>query len=381
MKVLFLSSWFPNRTAPYNGDFVERHAIAISKICTTSVLHVIPDDNPACPWLEITEAKKDRLYEVIIYFRRFTRWPQAVNRLLNYILYTIGYYKGYLKIKKVLGKPDIIHANVVFNISVIAWVFKFLFGIPFIISEHWTLFHTKKPSEIKGSFGRFAAKRAFALIPVSISLRDAMIKHGFDNDYRVVPNVVDTNLFKLKKANNQIRRFLHVSSMKEEQKNISGILCTLQRLYLTRTDFTFTFAGEVQPGQISLAESFGLLNHPVVFRGMLNHHQVAELMQESDVLVMFSRFENLPCVILEALSCGIPIISTDVGGIREWINEHNGILINEGDEDALYEAFITMMEQHDKFDPENLRNYAIEHFGEDVIAREFIEIYKQALKQ
>ncbi len=376
MKVLFLSSWYPNRTAPYNGDFVERHAIAVSKICTTSVLHVIPDDNPACPLLEITEVRKDNLYEVIVYFRRFTRWPAAVNRALNYSFYVIGYCKGYLKIKKALGKPDIIHANVVFNISVVAWIFGLISGIPYIISEHWTLFLTKKPSEIKGRMVRFAAKRAFALVPVSSNLRDAMIKHGFDNDYRIVPNVVDTNLFRLRKANNQVRRFLHVSSMKEEQKNISGILRTLHRLRLSGTDFTFTFAGEVQADQLSLADSLGLLNHRVIFRGMLNHPQVAKLMQESDVLVMFSRFENLPCVILEALSCGIPIISTDVGGISEWINEQNGVLIKEGDEDALYEALITMMEEQDKFDPENLRNYAIEHF-----AREFIKIYEQALKQ
>jgi glycosyltransferase involved in cell wall biosynthesis len=381
MNVLFLSSWFPNRTAPYNGDFVERHALAVSELCTTSVVHVIPDDDPACPLLEITELRRGNLYEVIIYFRRFTGWLKPVNRIVNLFRYAIGYYKGYRKIRTIQGKPEIIHANILYPISAVAWMISRLTGIPYIISEHWTGFLTSKDAQIKiGAFVHFTVNNAFALVPVTINLQQALIRHGFYNQYRIVPNVVDTDLFALQKpANARLKHFIHVSSMKEHQKNISGILRSLGRLTKIRSDFAFTFVGDDQPFQAELASTLGLLPHRVVFKGMRSNQEVAELMQESDVLVLFSAFENLPCVLLEALSCGLPVISSDTGGIKEWIKEDHGILVNPGDEDSLLNALISMLDYSGKYDSHKLRAYAIEHFSKKIIARQFLEIYRQAL--
>jgi len=52
------------------------------------------------------------------------------------------------------------------------------------------------------------------------------------------------------------------------------------------------------------------------------HREVASILQSTDLLLMFSNYENLPCVILEAFACGVPVISTDVGGIKEYFPEN-----------------------------------------------------------
>ena len=70
--------------------------------------------------------------------------------------------------------------------------------------------------------------------------------------------------------------------------------------------------------------------------------EVASLMGESHAFLLFSHYENLPCVILEAFSCGIPVVSSDTGGIREHLDPSRGILVTNGAEDELERALLQM---------------------------------------
>ncbi|HCW23911.1 MAG TPA: hypothetical protein DGX96_09880, partial [Lachnospiraceae bacterium] len=61
------------------------------------------------------------------------------------------------------------------------------------------------------------------------------------------------------------------------------------------------------------------LSDRVEFTGAVTPQKVQEIMRQSDILVMNSDFEGVPMVILEALSNGLPVISTPVGGIPETV--------------------------------------------------------------
>jgi glycosyltransferase involved in cell wall biosynthesis len=108
---------------------------------------------------------------------------------------------------------------------------------------------------------------------------------------------------------------------------------------------------------------------------------VAERMAAAHVLMLFSNFENLPCVIMEALSCGLPVISTNVGGIAEHIDPAKGILIDPGDENALLKALMDVAGAKLIFDAGALRKYAIGHFSMEAVGKELDEIYRLALSQ
>jgi glycosyltransferase involved in cell wall biosynthesis len=379
--VLFLSSWFPNRTAPFNGDFVERHAMAVSDLCKTVVIHVAADESIHGFFLEIHEINNKELTEYIIYFKRSRLPIKLLASLVNNFYYAIGYVKGYLLMKARYGKPDIIHANIIYPVIFVArWIRRFT-GIPYIVGEHWTVFLTVGADHIISHPGiRNSVRQAAALVPVTDNLKNALIKLGFNNRYFVVPNVVDTEVFKpsIKTGSKDKIRYLHVSSMKEEHKNVSGIIRTVSRLAQQCHNFVFTFVGDAEPHQIKLAEESGLAGF-IEFTGEIPHSQVAAIMQESDVFVMFSRIENLPCVILEALSCGLPVISSDTGGIAGWINDSNGLLVKPEDEDALLKAFLFMHENHSSYNGNTLHQFAVDHFSPEIIAQQFLDIYNKVL--
>ena len=85
--------------------------------------------------------------------------------------------------------------------------------------------------------------------------------------------------------------------------------------------------GEVQGDLFQNILQLNLSANAIQFTGMLPYEEVARLMRNSDAFVLFSLYENMPCVVLEALCCGLPVITSDVGGLKEVINQENGVLV------------------------------------------------------
>jgi glycosyltransferase involved in cell wall biosynthesis len=109
---------------------------------------------------------------------------------------------------------------------------------------------------------------------------------------------------------------------------------------------------------LTYARNMGLNDQHAHFTGPVSYQKVAEYLQASSALVLYSRYENLPCVILEALCCGLPVISTPVGGIAEVINAGNGILIDSEDEEQLTTAFVQMYTNYHQFDQAKISDAA-----------------------
>lgn len=88
--------------------------------------------------------------------------------------------------------------------------------------------------------------------------------------------------------------------------------------------------GDIEQGQ-SLVTSLNLTEH-ITFLGWVNSERRNQLLKEADILILPSYNEGLPMAILEAMSWGLPIISTPVGGIPELvIPNENGLLVEPGD--------------------------------------------------
>ena len=112
---------------------------------------------------------------------------------------------------------------------------------------------------------------------------------------------------------------------------------------------------------------------------MITLREVSDKMRESNGFILFSDYENFPCVLLESLSTGTPVIATKVGGIPEIVNEKNGILISKN-ENELYEAMKNVLQKKILFDnPENLHRYIENNFSMKIIAQKFDEIYRKVL--
>ena len=119
----------------------------------------------------------------------------------------------------------------------------------------------------------------------------------------------------------------------------------------------------------------------VIFHGKKTSAEVAQAYQDADFFVLFSNFENLPCVIVEAFASGVPVLSTAVGGIAEIVNSERGILIPQGDEDALLNGMNAMLDHSQEYDRQAIRDYAIKTFAAQNIGQQIFEEYEKVVKK
>lgn len=115
--------------------------------------------------------------------------------------------------------------------------------------------------------------------------------------------------------------------------------------------------------------------------GEISYQEVAVKMRSSDCFILFNENETQGCVILESFNCGVPVISTAVGEVSEFIQENFGIMIEKNNESQLYNAMKLILERNVNFEsPENLRKYVVSNFSKESIAEQFSEIYHKVLQ-
>jgi len=128
-----------------------------------------------------------------------------------------------------------------------------------------------------------------------------------------------------------------------------------------------------------IAGEMNLLNSTVCIKPAIDYAGVANEMKQSSALLLFSRFENLPCVILEALCCGLPVISSRVGGIEEVIDETNGILVENENVPQLVDAMQQMMDQYAIYNKMAIAEKASGQFNYAAVGGQYFSIYQHVL--
>ena len=366
-KILFISSWFPNKLEPTNGNFVQRHAEAVSLLHDVEVLHAIGDFNQKEKFV-FDDEMINGIRTLIVYYKN------SKNPLQNFLRRMKAYQLGFKKMQK----PDLVHGNVLHNNMLFAVSLKRKYGIPFVISEHWSGFLSKQNRKTI-ALAKIIAKNAELVIPVSKELKKGLQLNGIVKEANVIGNVIDTDLFCISQEAKDQFIFLHISNL-IPLKNSEKIIKVASKLYEKYPHFQLQIGGD---GDVEKLKNWVKKYKAEVFTktfGLLSHKEVAKKMQQSSCFVLFSDMETQGIVLLESLSTGIPVIATNVGGIPEIVDKKRGILVENNNEDALFEAMKSMLEKNVELDSsEDLRKYVVENFSKSVIAEKFSEIYKQVL--
>ena len=380
MTALFLPSWYPNKLFPQNGDFIQRHAVAVAGHCKVAALYVLA--NPNAKEVSVEEIWHKGVFEVRVYYPKIAKW----RAWAQFRSYMNAHRLGYQAVLKEMGKIDLVHLNVFYKAGLFALELKNKHQIPYIITEHWTAFLDISPIKFtpfqKHSILKIG-RNASLLCPVSHDLKKALQNFGFNGPYEVVPNVVDTKLFAFqstKEDPNKIK-LLHISTLYDPHKNVSGLLNVIKKLSEVRQDFSLSIIGNAhtEKHQQRITE-LGIKNF-VSIVGEVPHEKVAAAMQAHDLFVLFSNYENLPCVIIEAQASGLPVLATDVGGISEMINEKSGKLVNARDETALLNELQIMMDQLNQYDRQQIRQQAVSQYSYESVGKQFFEIYKRIVAE
>ncbi|MDP4638198.1 MAG: glycosyltransferase [Crocinitomicaceae bacterium] len=380
-NVLFLSSWYPNRIKPTHGNFVFQHAFASAKFNHVHLIYVCLDES--------LKHGQELVYSSepfptsIIYLSK-SRIP-ILGSIWNYLRILLCYLRYLKKLKKDGFHPDIVHANVVYPIGFVAWLVKKIHRIPYVITEHWTVYHHSAQAKL-GFWQRkmtiFSANRAASILPVSENLAKAMRSFGINSEMKVVYNAIDTDVFVPKeKIINEGIQLVHVSSLDPIQKNPLLLLEAFQQMLLThpKAKLNIISDGDYHFFQPEI-QRLGISGN-VIFHGIKDAKGIAQLLQQANLFVLTSRFENLPCVLIEARSCGVPVVSTNVGGIDEIIQANDGVLVPSEDLGALVTAINQQIERLSSYQSDDMHKRASELFSYNAIGKEFTQIYESILTE
>ena len=104
--------------------------------------------------------------------------------------------------------------------------------------------------------------------------------------------------------------------------------------------------------------------------------ELVDELATSDFMVLSSNYETQGVVLLEAFACGLPVVSTNVGGIPEIVNESNGILVPPHDPDKLADAMQEMITKYHDYNANALRDSIIKKFSNESVGKLLDDIYK-----
>jgi len=159
------------------------------------------------------------------------------------------------------------------------------------------------------------------VVVTTAAMRERIIQdYGLDDArVRVIPNYVDTDLFRPEppvagSEKNKSRKSLCFIGRLTDQKNLFVLFDALGGL-----DLEITIIGEGEQRD-ALERKASALKIKARFLGNLSHTELPEWINRSDIFILPSKYEGHPKTLLEAMSCGKPVIGTDVSGIRELIH-------------------------------------------------------------
>ncbi len=390
-KILFLVNWwYPDRVSPLNGIFIKKHAEAISCFADVTVLYLGNDAGIKGRKVECQFAVENNIPTVKVYYKKSRLFFSLLSQIVNQVRYSRAVKKGLKHLPQGFLHYDVLHIHII--PPPVFFFIRFLKfrNIPYVVTEHSSAY---LPVNLKNQstsifnalfvrpFIRRIIKGAAAVTVPSKVLEKGMRSLGYSSRYFIVPNVADTRCF-YPQENERIEprkkiKLLHVSGLKK-LKNVEGILRVIKNLRDRRSDFEFHVVGDGKEKEAleKMAADMELLNREVFFHGQKLVADVAAIMRESDIFILFSDYENSPCVIVEALASGLPVIATDVGGIPELVNEKTGVLVNPQDETELSEKLNFMMDNYITYDKDYIRNEAVKRFSYETIGQQFFEIYQ-----
>lgn len=378
-RILFIAGcWYPDDENPIHGIFIRRHAEAAALENEIVVLHVaLRSDAPTVP--EFKWSRHGRLRELHVKAQGLV--TSRGGALQSQRAYFKATRLGLKELAGTIGSFDFLHYQVIPSAAVVLALRLSLPGLPYGISEHWSGYMPESGVHLgwtRRLYTSWLCRHAAFISTVSRYHAGAMQASGFKGRYLVIPNVVDTRLFKPRQQRSPGPfRLILVASLRPE-KQVPAIIRSVCRCIRDGLDLELNIVGDglLREAAEAAVSPRNLIGKTIIFHGQQDEAGVAERLRDADALVLFSSFENSPCVLAEAMACGLPVIAPRIGGIPEHIAPERGILVPPGDPDAFAAAMKSLAQRGRIWDSHAIRAYAEETFSQEIIARLFDDVYE-----
>ncbi|MDF2455663.1 MAG: glycosyl transferase, group 1 [Cytophagaceae bacterium] len=317
---------------------------------------------------EIIPFTSDYKIEIFI-----STWEEAAHKLLQFYIAQ-------------MGRPDIIHAHSRFLYAGhFAYTIKQQLGIKYVLTEHSTYYTNKTFSSVVVEYIREMILGASQYIIVGESIVPHIKKKTglIDLKYVIVPNIIDIQF-----ESSPIQRqpyelqnpfcIINVASLNPNKKH-DILIKAFARSFKSDKHIKLKLVGEgLEEGLRALCKEEGI-EDSVIFTGKIYDKQllIAEL-DHAQFFVLSSAVETFGVVVIEALSRGLPVVSTKCGGPESIIDPENGILVDKTEE-ALSLGLDKMYNEYTRYNRSLIREQAIKKYGNEAISNRLIAIYEAVI--
>lgn len=368
LRVLHITPWFPLSEQKMEGIFIAEHIRALSVHCHNHVLHAgFADKERIETGDQYLGINVDRILLKPVIDKWRIKELLIERRIRKYIRQNKGNYDI---INFYIAYPNAIKLNTYLKL------FK---GIRFIITEQWSAYHTEFGLP-KGHKGRKRIENIFRnevpLFVVSNSLGKD-IRHFIGNNERkfeVVPNIIKRSEFPFKpKEKSKTFRFTSVNSW-STMKNPFVLIEATEILWKKYPEIRMTLAGNGHfvPEMEKMIASKGL-EEVIELPGRILKKKVPPLLHQTNVYCQSSHYETFSVICIEALSTGTPVIAHKVGGMTDFINASNGILVDDLETKSWAEALEKAYLNFDRFDPEQISLSCQETYDQEKVGELFFK--------
>jgi glycosyltransferase involved in cell wall biosynthesis len=357
--IVIASSWYPSKYEKFVGNFVKRQAELIATKHLVTVIHTVshPDETE----FNLETKTTGNLTEVIVYhpranaaWRKYAFQKKALKHALSEVLDAdlfishVALPKGlqFIQIKKELrcNWVHIEHGS-------------------YFRKEYW-----RKMSFLQKSIIKKTVKKIDHFYAVSETLKREILTHFPQTEIGILPNHIDTDLFKLApKPTTEIKKFLHISTLEEATKNPKGLIDAC-RILTDKDIFNFhlTIISDESTRKWKEYVAEQGLDNQVSFDGPFEWKDLPRWYQQSDAFILNSNYETFSIVLAESWATGTPVLSTPVG-IASKLPKDLGIQTKTDNPESLAAAMEEIIKEEKTFNPDTIRASSLKYGSEKVM--------------
>jgi len=343
MKIVIASGIYPpdiGGPATYSrliaGEFTKRN-IDVSIVCYSDKKEEVFDKEEKFKVLRI-ERKNNAFLRYWLYFWNLIKL--AKNADLIYAQGPLGAGLPAMLASKILGKKFIIKI-----VGDYAWEQGVnQFGVKDLIEEFQTKKYDSKTERIR-RIQKFVVKKADRVITPSEFLKKIVKGWGAKEDkifvvYNAGPEIGKINHILPKTG---LKGDILISAARlEPWKGMVALVEIMPDLLKENPNFRLIIAGDGPLTEsLKIAVKNPNLGGKVTLAGRIPHEELMSYFKASKIFVLNTAYEGLPHIVLEAMACGLPIVTTNVCGNPEVVeNNHNGLLVEYNNKEELKDAIL-----------------------------------------
>jgi len=342
MRILLITNMYPSKAKPYAGIFVRNQ---FEELCRIS-----------------REGE-----QVMIYFMR-RQFTSRAGSVLKYL-------KAFVRfIPHMFQKYDVVHLHFFYPLIYLVWVYKMIHpGAKVVVTFHGEDITRHVTDSNQGRLRKISRIVDFT-IPVGTTLANMVEKKLGLPRGKVLPVGVNNRVFYNEPGIAKTYDFIWIGSF-IYRKGLDVLIQSIRELLNNDCSFCFCGSGELLPDLQELQRT-----HAITIRQNQTQEELRGLLNASRYFVLMSRNEGFPTATIEAMYCGLPVLTSDIPQFREQVtNGVNGYTSPMDDITALKNALLKLKNLPEK-EYQLLQEGALKSFKElslQQVCQTIMETYRK----